>query len=679
MQTTTELSPERSRMTSAPDGYERVARARRARRGLRRGWIGVAGAVGVVACAMVPDASAREARTLIAFEHTGMGAELFDEKDQALHRCLEMIRPRVKELKTGYLADTPFAEVPDVFFDLGFDLLTTPMRFVVTQDGFEEETHLPKIGVVMSYKIDGGKDDNAARAWHSRIEGLREMSGLGGEPSASTRFKGMQELELPFGILTYGPRKAADGWRYEHIFGAVTDPDAMFGALPATPSGKTMMGRGVVDLAAISPIVEMFAGMAAMGQPGLRPMLDQLEASGYIGENAMTMEFTKWVEGDKVASRIVMRGARQFREALMLPEARLTRGDLAIVPRDAYYASVSKMDLNSAWTQMRQQISMAMENAGEDSDAQIAKGLTWFREKTGVDFEQDILASLGDTFAVYISDTTGGNSLMAGVVAVELKNPARFARVLDRFAVKGQALAHEFGEHESRDEIEFVKRMRFARFDRDGVHYVQLRFAGLPIPFEPTIAVADGWLIVGATPQACVGGARAAMGGQENSLLLNETFMGAADGLEEVSVVSYVDMGRTMRDGYVMTSMLGSLLANGVRSQAGADRDPGMIVPTFGELSADVKPFLSFQRWEGDDFVTTMTADHSMLVGIAGVLGVGDIASLLEGAFLGASTGFGLSQAMQEAGLGHHNDWDHDDDDWDEDDDDDWDDEDDGM
>ena len=43
--------------------------------------------------------------------------------------------------------------------------------------------------------------------------------------SDSQRWKGLKDLPLPFGVLSYGPRQTPDGWNFQIVFGAIDFAD----------------------------------------------------------------------------------------------------------------------------------------------------------------------------------------------------------------------------------------------------------------------------------------------------------------------------------------------------------------------------------------------------------------------------------------------------------------------
>lgn len=568
-------------------------------------------------------------RTIVAVEFAGWEACLPSEKDAGLRRAISMLPARAKELH----ATVPdLQEIPEPVLDVALSLAGRPMRLAVTNKGFDPDTGVPGIGVTISFRMD---DEASARGMHERLDAIRAMAGedagQGLAPKPSARHAGMLDVQLPVGILTYGPRRAADGWRYEVLFGAVDDPDAMFGGLPAAPNapaGFTPAVRAVVDLSAISPFVQMLGGVAAIGSPEAKVLMSVLTDHGLLGPNAVAIEMVKGYAPDAAAAWITIRRLGPVAKSAGLLDEPLTDADLALVPADATAAHVHRADLNAWFQQLKRD---AIRLAGEP---EVARGLAEFTRATGLDLERDIFAPLGRCGAFYLSDSTGGGALTSAAAVVRLSEPARMKTSLD-------ALASLFNR-EIRKEVVGPVGVGFASFDRGGASYAQLRFAGVPIPFSPTYAVTGEALVLGAQGQACVAAAEQVKRGA-GGLGSHAAFKAARWSTPSPpTAVWFIDSARTIRDGYSMTAMLGTMIENAVRSPSSfggpgtGEREPGMVVPTMSELAANARPIIGLGYWLGDDYVIEFRSDRSVLVTVTAMLGVGEAASLIEGAILGA-------------------------------------------
>ncbi len=606
-------------------------------------WTSAALAAGlVIVAASVAPVAARQAggggagggetKTLLALDFAGASSALVSEKDAALAQAVAMLPARIEELRGQ---SQEFAQVPRAATDMLIAALSHPIRFAVTDKGFDPDTGMPGIGATLSFQMG---NDQAAGAMARSFDEIRKVAFSQTPVSASARFAGMTELPLPMGVLTYGPRKARDGARFEVIFGAVNDPDAVFGGLPAPGRITRPVFRGVLDLAAMTPMTQMLAGFLSMaGGPGGASIVGNLKKTGMMGPEAVAYEVTKGYTAESGEVNLRIRRMARFAEANSLSTIPLSASDLAAIPADATTAFVTKTPLAHTLARLRAEIDAA---APGQMDAALAE----LNSMLGVDLEQDIIASLGDTIAVYTSDTTGGGSILSGVALVALAQPERMAGAMERLAGKfNETVTGQFPAPGA---------LRIEAFAQGGIKFTQLRVRGLPFPLEPTIAIADRWLVIGATPSATIAAAQVALGaragGGGGGLAANPAFARYRWKTSEPTSVFFIDTQRTMRTGYPLLSFATSAISNAMRSSA-ADvpaREVGFILPTYAELSKDARPVLALSYWEGEDMVMEARWDRSILVFLAGILGAGDLGQIVGSALVGGGVGAAISHEM---------------------------------
>ncbi len=587
-----------------------------------------------------------EAKTLFAFEFAGMGALTQDERDAGLARALSMLPERLKEMKRSPEMAREFGHVPDEAIDLVWNRLGGPVRIIVTaREGTDPNTGFPLIGAVVSFGMEGEQE---AHTLHAHINGLRMQAGDDLPVKESKRFEGMLDAQLPFGALSFGPRNGADGWRYEFLFGAIPHPDRAFNDMPSDAHGETVASMRL-DLAALTPYVQPFVamGLMGMGEQG-QEMMTKLREQGIFGPDAMTIEATSSYVGNTAVKRMVMRGVGDNAEALGLPTRPLAADDLAAIPADAIFAHVYQGDMVRQFEQMK----MQMGPMGQEVDGFVAM----FRDQTGVDLVEDVLKSIGSTGAVYMSHSTGGNSLMSLTMAQRVTDGAKLDGAIAKLADMGNAIAAQNIPTQ-------LVGISADRFERAGALFTQLRVSGAPIPIQPTFAIADGWMMSSVTPQGCLAAVQQKSKGVRHSLMANPVFAERFNELTKLGepvTLTFWDTRETMNDGYGLMQMGCTALENFVRSPGG-DRDPGMVMPTLGDLREGVVPMLSMTYWDGDDYVMHQTSDRSILANLAGALGFADLGPMVAGALAGS----GMTATIMEnrGDFGAH-DWD---DEWEED------------
>ncbi|GAB4555987.1 MAG: hypothetical protein Tsb0013_18780 [Phycisphaerales bacterium] len=608
-------------------------------------------------------AQAENDNVLLGFSHAGCEAIFDDPNDAGLRQAFELLMPRFMELRNG---DTPMSrdlqQIPTEVLESVVSLITSPMTMVVTGSPEPDpDTGAPIFHALISFDMD--KDE--ADRMHQTVQMLTQMGPGGPEFEESERFAGMMQTFTPMGPLSFGPREAADGWRYEILFGPDIKPDMIGTLLPESPPGVRQLASGVIDLEALSPLTRMGTGFLAMASPQGAQAVEQIEKSGLVGEGAMRFELTSWTDGQTNTTQVISERARNFREAMYLPDSTLTPADFAIIPPDATAASISKFSPGLMIQGIIDQVSMSNPDVADEIDEVLAE----IEEQTGIDVMGEFVPALGETFAAYFADSTGGGSLLSGVVAIKSADKDKLKEIMARV----EGIVGAMWDEE--DPSEGVLRPRAIRTTHNGREMVTYRVSGLPLPVAPSMTIVGDWFVMGLSPQAAMAAADHTGRNRGRGLLDNPRFAAAYRAQPDTVSVSFVDTHRTLRDGYTTLNLLGTAFGNLVCSSDPDGPAVTSVVPTLGSLTDGCQPLIQQSFWRGDDLVQWSTSDHSALVSLASLLGVGDAAPLIGGMILGG----GIGAAIVEEMGGGYNDWDSTewDDDWDDDwdEDDDWEDE----
>lgn len=553
--------------------------------------------------AAVPTALAQDTlQPFIVYEHAPMNTWLVDEKDAALRQALSMIPARLSELP-GEFPDMPKEVEP--LIQLALRTLAQPARFAVTYNPDNASGGFFGYGMTMSVQARGKEHASELHALlNSAIAKKAEEDGMP-LPIDSVRFSGMKEFALPFGLISFGPRESKDGWRYELVVGAVDSPDAGFDRLPAAPPGMSPVMRASLNMAALTPGINMARTLAGQKMPPeAAEAIAALEAGGLIGAEAISVDYVAGFTPTESLGVTRVRGAGKYADAWHMSRDPIAARDLAMVPADATMLSIAKGDLSS----LVDVIDTLAERGMPVNDF-----LDEFNAQTGVDLKADILEAVGGTWGAYLSDTTGGGSLGSAVLFASLKDRARFAGAHRKLVSKAKSLLAE------QERGMYIR----PRIWNDGeVELTTLQFPGMPVPLEVTYALAGDWLVMGLTPQAVVAASRQATGHGDAGVASNPAFLSAVPKDRSLTSLTFVDTARGVRAGYPIVSMAGSAFANLARSPRG-DRDIGLVVPVYQDLIKGVKPMVQFSYWDGEDLVSESHADRSALVNAAGALGSG--------------------------------------------------------
>lgn len=584
-------------------------------------------------------------QTLLFIDAGALDAVIVAEKDTGLKRALAALPARLRAWRDA--VPEMRREVPPEAIGLLESVMTRRKRLAVTNRGFDPDTGMPGIGAALTLGLPDG--EAGGREIDAQIEAVRALAAPAFRPQDSQRFRGMKDLALPFGVVSYGARQRDGEWSYDILFGQAEDAIRAMSGGPAAPAGMQAAVRAQFDLAAWTPFTQMILGFAAMQMPPGGPnMMEQARKAGVVGPDAISYEIVKGYTADAGIAREVTRKLKRYREAWGISEQTISIEDLRVIPGDAHLAWTAAVEPRAAYDRMRSQL--AAQGADEELDRVIAE----VRQRLGFDLEKDLIDALGDRASFFLSDTTGGNSWLSACAVVSLKEPARLERTL-RSA--GDALARQVDA-----EAPIAGLVGLASFEADGARFYQLRTGGIPSPFEPTLAVAGDRLFVALSPEAArsaAAHARAGTGGLAADRRVAQAFAGDRG----LTTFTFIDTTRTARDGYPAMTMAGSMLAGAMRLHATRDASFDAVLPSFQGLVNGVQPIMRRGYWDGEDWIAETRGDRSILVNMSGVLGVGDTAPIIVGAILGGAASQGVREQMEQQGMGQPG-WEAEEDEW---------------
>ncbi|MCH2135175.1 MAG: hypothetical protein MK101_01180 [Phycisphaerales bacterium] len=366
------------------------------------------------------------------------------------------------------------------------------------------------------------------------------------------------------------------------------------------PAGTTLLGGLRVNFDALSPMLEKEASVS----PAEAAIL---KSWGLTGQDALRCVFAVGGTDESVhlAGRVENYG-KHF--GYIIPAGGVTQDQLKRVPRSAACVQCTRLDLATYLSGLIESLTAA----SSDRDQQMAKqGKAMAEAMLGIDIHADLLAPMGDAFTCYLSEETGGNGVLSAVCMVSLKDASKMA---DTFGKISAAL----------DRIAAAETSGYVRMLDVDMHGAQravsLRFPGIPLPLEPTIAVADGWLVAGLFPQS-VAAAIAQFDAKDS--ILDAVGFQHAGGVKGVGAVQvqYLDERLRAREGYWLAAMIGAAIDNYTRPVHKADQVAPNAVPPFAGLTGDVRSGLCIARMDGTAITVTGNADRSMVAQMSAGLG----------------------------------------------------------
>jgi hypothetical protein len=443
------------------------------------------------------------------------------------------------------------------------------------------------------------------------------------------------ELGTPFFNLLFGPADDTGGFAIGIDLGGdglVTTRAIL--EIPAEFNGAKPVYQFHIDGHALMHVVEIVAGMAP--DPSAKQAVQEFMAN--LPEDNITLDVAGTFVEDRHVTLTRVTNLKTLID-LLQPEmsaaaaaiSPIEREDLRAFPVDSRITYIGSQDvgiiIDSMITQAEQQSNGEFDP--EDVFIQI-------QEEIGIHPIDDLIAHLGTRWGAYTSLSTGGGGFLSGVFFNAGINAEKLHETFEHLCDTANSAA----------ESEAMGYVRCQPWSPDGmpngfVSGWTLTFPGIPVPLELSMALTNDHLIAGLTPQATRVAVAQATGATKSSLLDNPRFRAeTATWPDDVADFAFTDTPAAIDRGYPMTQLLGSALANFVRSPSDSSRDPGPVVPPYHELADGAHAWTQVSFMQGDDFVEITTTDASWLVNIAGTCGaIGLTPELIGATALGAAIG----------------------------------------
>ena len=249
---------------------------------------------------------------------------------------------------------------------------------------------------------------------------------------------------------------------------------------------------------------------------------------------------------------------------------------LPALPPDATSVLAGRVDLNKALETVIETIEDVIKVIEPTELESFRSGVKIFNNIYGIDLRRDLLDSLGPTTLIYTS--LGEGPFILGMAAVfEAKDPNKLDVILQKLV---QNLKNINGSQ-----------VRVSRSMFRGVPIYSLKVKGDFIPFTPSVAVYDGWLVVGLFPQTVQGFVMRQKGkisSLKPSALLQRTMKKhGADAGGKIVGFSQSDPRHIVKQVVSIAPLIGSLMRSNVKSLK--DFDIGLI-PNAQSLTEKLSP-----------------------------------------------------------------------------------------
>lgn len=524
----------------------------------------------------------------------GADAWLVDEKDRELRSALALVDARISELPE----ELEQPEFPLDAIRFAIDVLASPMSLRLALD--------KQANAMLPFRAQLTVEAREGESSEAMAERLSAILGQYGVPSL-----GKSESMHGLSTVPLGPLSAYHGALGNQLVVAVGDVEVdmpKFGSLDLPEDVRPFFAfkvdyRQIGD--AMTQAVQIAAASAGQDADELRDAslgammwMQDTVVQGGMGYGSDRLYGATRTQGYVTAAR----------DNQLLASGPLDEKDLKRIPSDATWAAVWRMNPKGVMAVMRQAITaQVQQQGGADVDP-----FEMIENVSGLDVEEDLFDTFGETAGMYTSVATGGGGWTSVVAFSAVANEKKLRETMAWVESEINSLAAAQAEGYVSLRVRHV----------DGQHLTTLTFPGLPIPVELSYALADGYVYFALSPQALLAAIRQARDG-ESGLAQNPRFAEVAGAsLDDVYSIAFVDVPALVRDGYSLVNLGCAALDNALRSKSDPARDPGIVMPSYHELEQGAKAFVQIGRLEGDDSVVTWQADRSVLVNACGMSGL---------------------------------------------------------
>jgi hypothetical protein len=247
----------------------------------------------------------------------------------------------------------------------------------------------------------------------------------------------------------------------------------------------------------------------------------------------------------------------------------------------------------------------------------------------GVNIETQFADYLGQTLGIYQSPETGGQSLMAMVVFVELSNSDGMKQTIDKFLAAFK-----------KNKPGGMRGIELLQWNYQGNDLITLSFSGMPIPLELSMGMGEKHLFMGASPQSVIAAMQQASGNKvsllNKSILDNTGFMSmGGDRYAGAMQVQFFDTAAFIDNGYSLTNMMFAAISNVSRRPGASNRSANLVMPTYAKLVDNLRGSVSLTRRQGNSIYYEAEMDRSFLANTTALVG-----SFKQFIDLGAIAGF---------------------------------------
>jgi len=268
----------------------------------------------------------------------------------------------------------------------------------------------------------------------------------------------------------------------------------------------------------------------------------------------------------------------------------ITDEDLAGLPADADLVAVANISPTDVLAEVRRSVAELWPALGKEGtfEESFDESMAEFQEEFGLSFEDDVIASLGDTWVLSSAASQGG-FLTGTVLSVEVTDADKLAEVIARIEEVAGGLPEldEAGQPQYRPDV--MLQVRKLQAGQTEIHYVAGHMDGVPSPIAPAWAIHEGRLYFAFWPQVLM---TVFDRPPAQRLVDDETFQAyRARVSAEPTMLCYLNTPSVVRNLYGWL-LIGGTMGTNFLSDQGVGADPTWI-PSLAAIEKYLSPEIS--------------------------------------------------------------------------------------
>ncbi len=340
----------------------------------------------------------------------------------------------------------------------------------------------------------------------------------------------------------------------------------------------------------------------------LPPIVDQLLTE--LGITSMKSKYAHFDNsGDKPIAKAFIHVDGPRRGLLTLwDQAALTPDDLAIIPKNAYWAEVGNLDLAALWRETLRVIEAVSPDAAAQAQGFVAMGAQFL----GFSITEELLPAFGDTWALVDGPDHGGFLFTGTTLVVDVEDFQKIQRVMHRITQMADPWLRQEGMG-----------LRINALEHGDHTILYALVTGAPMPVAPAWAHVDGRWIFGLNPQTVAAAAKQVDPATRGPSILDHPDVKALGDVfaRNPLYFSFVDTKRLTRALYPLLNAFNTM---GVSQLGAHDVEIDMVtMPTVAELVAQSTNSVTLSHADNDGVVYMTVGDGSSLGALFAVTALG--------------------------------------------------------